>query len=62
MKCKKCKQEMDEVDSGFDDEGNMNIDFTCYRCGYYLEAKWFCDKPQKAVWLTKKQYDKKYLS
>ena len=61
MKCKKCKEEMEEVDSGFDLKGDMNIDFQCLPCRLYLEATWFCEKPQKSTWLSKKQYDKIYL-
>ena len=60
MKCKNCKKEMEEIDSGFDDNGDMNVAFSCWKCELWLEAKWFGDKPQKEKWLTKKQYDKKY--
>ena len=53
MKCKNCNKEMEEIDSGFDEAGDMNIDFACYHCGTYLMARWLAEKPQRVKWLTK---------
>lgn len=55
VKCKKCKKEMEEVDSGFTtDDKRMIVDFTCSNCNLYCEATWFCNKHQKTKWLKLK--------
>jgi len=62
MKCKKCNEEMEIVDTGLiPKDDKLTTDFVCDNCNIYLIATWFFDKPQKAKWLTMKEYKKLYL-
>ena len=62
MKCKKCKKEMELMESDTDIEKNiLSISLACVNCKLWVECKWDLNKPQKVKWFTLKQYKKEYL-